>query len=173
MTGVQTCALPIFTVVVDDDAPIATGLVSDGVVDEDGLPDGIDGDAYVGGTDVAGKALVANGDLKISWGADNADLAVETTPASGALVQDAPGGNGNRSVVFAATTVVPSGLTSEGVAVNYAYNADRTILVAYRGAAGASYESLTGDQLVFRVSLSDENTGSEERRVGKECRSGW
>ena len=88
----------------DDDAPIKAGSVLDGVVDEDGLSGGLAGDAYATG-DVSGEAVVANGDLKISWGADNADKVVNTTPATGALVQDGPGGNGNRSVVFASNTV--------------------------------------------------------------------
>ena len=135
-------------------APVA------GNVDEEGLVGGNPGDSYpdpVSGRGVAddlgGVATVATGSLNISFGSDDTDDA-----ADGA-VQDSPSGLGDRSVTFADGAVagnnvvnaggVPLALTSDGVALTYALNADGTVLTATAGA-----------RTVFTVALSDDGAGS-------------
>lgn len=132
-----------FTVNVSDDTPVP-GTSETRDVREDNLANGTD-------TDTA--KLVAGGALNIEWGADNADAA-----ADGA-VQDAPGGLGDRSVVFAAVDDQPAdtrAVTSDGEALEFVLSDNDTVLTAYKGAG-----RLDGDK-VFVVSLSDDGTGSFE-----------
>ncbi|MET1411007.1 DUF5801 repeats-in-toxin domain-containing protein [Roseibium sp. HPY-6] len=106
-----------------------------------------DEQALSNGTDPGSSALVASGALNIQWGADDADGA-----ADGAT-QDAPGGTGNRSVVFSPFTQDP-GLTSDGVALTYELSENDTVLTAYKGDG-----RLDADK-VFEVTLFDDDTGS-------------
>ncbi|WP_420332731.1 DUF5801 repeats-in-toxin domain-containing protein [Roseibium sp.] len=132
-----------FTVNVIDDAP-APGVSETRELREDNLANGTDPDAV---------KLVAGGALNIEWGADNADLA-----ADGAQ-QDAPGGTGNRSVVFAALADQPGdtrAASSDGVALEFELSGNDTVLTAYKGAG-----RLDADK-VFVVSLADDGTGSFE-----------
>ena len=69
----------------------------------------------------------------------------------GTLVQDAPGGVGNRSVTFTDANVTVAGgvpLTSNGVAVTFVLSAGNTVLTG-----------VAGGRTVFEVSLSDDGTG--------------
>ena len=136
-----------FTVTVVDDVPLI-GTPEAGLVDEDGLSEGnadtATGDATDADGDGDGDETTFTGDLAISWGADDGDV------ADGA-VQDAPGGDGNRSVVFDSAIAAPADLTSNGEAVSYALSADNTVLTAS-----------AGGRTVFTVSLSDDGTGSYE-----------
>ena len=149
-----------FQVTVDDDGPVIGAPVASSV-DEEGLggnagdsyPDPVSGRGVAG--DLAGTATIATGVLNIGFGADDTDAA-----ADGAT-QDTPGGNGNRSVTFTDTTVgnagnnvvdatgAPLALTSDGVALTYALNADGTVLTASAGV-----------RTVFTVELFDDATGS-------------
>jgi T1SS-143 domain-containing protein len=136
-------------------------IVATSVVDEDGLTgplsfgnhDSQVGDNVVPNTDGDNNEATATGNLNINWGADNADKAADTVTGTFAtLVQDTPGGAGNRSVTFTDANVSfggASSLTSQGVAITFSLNADHTILT---GSAG--------DRSVFQVSLSDDGTGS-------------
>ena len=136
-------------------------IVATSVVDEDGLTgplsfgnhDGQVGDNVVANTDGDNNEATATGNLHINWGADNADKAADTVTGTFAtLVQDTPGGVGNRSVTFTDANVSFAGassLTSQGVAIAFSLNADHTVLT---GSAGG--------RAVFEVSLSDDGTGS-------------
>jgi T1SS-143 domain-containing protein len=153
-----------FTVGVIDDAPIKSGDVDTYQVDEDGLTNGNVGDSYASGDYATGgardAATVASRSLNILWGADNLDSAVDGSSGD-TLLQDTPGGDGNRSVIFRNNTLnqLPD-LTSGGEDVHYVFNDDRTILVAHKGAPGTDFASVDAGDLVFRVSLSDEDNGS-------------
>ncbi|MEO1110736.1 MAG: DUF5801 repeats-in-toxin domain-containing protein, partial [Pseudomonadota bacterium] len=124
-TGVST-----FSVAVDDDLPVIGDAAEDLLVSE-------------------GTAGPASGNLGILWGADGTDAATD------GATQDTPGGNGNRSVVFAPLADQPTqATTSDGVALEYVLSADDTVLTAYKGAG-----RLESDK-VFEVSLSDDGTGA-------------
>jgi T1SS-143 domain-containing protein len=136
-------------------------IVATSVVDEDGLTgplsfgnnDSQVGDNVVPNTDGDNNEATATGNLNIHWGADNADKAADTVTGTFAtLVQDTPGGIGNRSVTFTDANVSFAGassLTSQGVAITFSLNADHTVLT---GSAGG--------RSVFEVSLSDDGSGS-------------
>ncbi|MFS8181999.1 DUF5801 repeats-in-toxin domain-containing protein [Pseudovibrio denitrificans] len=119
-----------FTVTVDDDMPVI-GAPADSVVDEDGLAAGNKDDAP--GDAAATEIMVDDVALKISWGADNANS-----------------GAGDRSVTFASNSVMPAGLSSDGVSLVYTLSHGDTVLTATK--AGTS-------EVVFVVTLSDEDTG--------------
>ncbi|EEA96916.1 DUF5801 repeats-in-toxin domain-containing protein [Pseudovibrio sp. JE062] len=123
-----------FIVTVDDDMPVI-GAPADSVVDEDGLAAGNKDDAP--GDAAATETMVDDVALDISWGADNAN-------------SDA-GGAGDRSVTFASNSVLPAGLSSDGVSLVYTLSQGDTVLTATK--AGSS-------EVVFVVTLSDEGTGS-------------
>ncbi|WGD49493.1 DUF5801 repeats-in-toxin domain-containing protein [Bradyrhizobium sp. CB1650] len=136
-------------------------LVAAIVVDEDGLPtghhDSSPGDIVVPNTDGDNNEATASGLLDIKWGADNADQGADgSTGSFGTLVQDHPGGIGNRSVTFDANNPLASfggtiggNLTSHGEAITLSLNGDGTVLTG-KTASGRS---------VFEVSLSDDGSG--------------
>ncbi|QUS54384.1 DUF5801 repeats-in-toxin domain-containing protein [Pseudovibrio brasiliensis] len=123
-----------FTVTVDDDMPVI-GVPVDSIVDEDGLSAGNKDDAP--GDAAATETMVDDVALNISWGADNANSNA--------------GGAGDRSVTFASNSVLPTGLSSDGVSLVYTLSQGDAVLTATK--AGSS-------EVVFVVTLSDEGTGS-------------
>ena len=138
-------------------------VIATAVVDEDGLKapalsvgnnDSQTGDNVVPNSDGDTNEATATGNLNIKWGADNLDSAVADTPTGlfGTLVQDAPGGVGNRSVTFTDNSVTVAGsvpLTSNGYAVTFVLSAGNTVL------SGVTADGRT----VLQVSLSDDGTG--------------
>ncbi|WP_434051449.1 MAG: DUF5801 repeats-in-toxin domain-containing protein [Roseibium sp.] len=97
------------------------------------------------GTDPDEAEATRSGDLNIVWGADDADSATD------AETQDAPGGAGNRSVVFAAIADQPTqATTSGGATLRYELTEGDKVLTAYDG---------LGDK-VFEVTLFDDGSGS-------------
>ncbi|WP_298986798.1 proprotein convertase P-domain-containing protein, partial [uncultured Roseibium sp.] len=169
-----------FRVIVDDDAPEFTGAIATTQVDEEGLAGGNPGESYPDNPgDFDGVPTDSGTSLNISWGADSADDDAVTDERTGNLyVQDTPGADGDRSVIFSTdgsgapdvtatrgTTQLDGGLTSDGNDVKFVLNADGTILLAYTG-ADATFAALNGDAaspadaVVFRVSLTDEDAGA-------------
>jgi T1SS-143 domain-containing protein len=91
-----------------------------------------------GSGDVAGEALTAQGNLGISWGADDNDNDIDgvaTAPA-------------DRSVSFDEQSA-PEGLTSNGVAIVYSVSDD-----------GLTLTATAGETVVFTVVITDEGTGT-------------
>ncbi|MGI2034674.1 DUF5801 repeats-in-toxin domain-containing protein [Rhizobium panacihumi] len=117
-------------VVVNDDAPYI-GTPAAGLVSESGL-------GFIGGN----STTVHTGDLNISWGADNRDAS----------------NNPHIAVAFANNLTAPAGLTSDGDAIKYAFNSDRTVLTGYTGGG-----LLT--KVVFTVSLSEDGSGKYTFRL--------
>jgi large repetitive protein len=125
-----------FTVSVDDDTPLVI-LPLNSTVDEDGpLPivTGLPGSNPLGNGDNLIALTTATNILGISWGADNNN---PTTGTGYSL--------GDRAVTFATDLTAPANLTSDGLAVTYSFNDDRTVLTASTTAG-----------TVFTVSLSDQ-----------------
>jgi len=90
--------------------------------------------------DLAGEELTAQGNLGISWGADDRD--VDGT--------DAANPEYDRSVNFDEQSA-PEGLTSNGVAIVYSVSEDGLTLTATAG---------EGETVVFTVVISDEGAGT-------------
>jgi T1SS-143 domain-containing protein len=91
-----------------------------------------------GSGDVAGEETTAQGNLGISWGADDRD--VDGT--------DAANQEYDRSVSFDAQSA-PVGLTSNGVPIVYTISAD-----------GLTLTATAGETVVFTVDISDEGAGT-------------
>ena len=109
-------------------------------VDEDGLPlgnhDNAPGDNVVTNSDGDNNEATNTGNLNIKWGADDFDNGADTTGAFGSFIQDKPDASADRSVTFTDANVAVTGvntLTSHGVVVTYALNADKTVLIASAG----------------------------------------
>ena len=133
-------------ILINDDGP-SIGDVTDGTVDEDGLPDGLGdsatGDATDDNADGDNDETTFTGDLGIDWGVDDYD----TDGAAG--VDDGHG----RSVSFASSLdgATPAGLMSDGEQVVYTLSNNGTLLTATKEISGTT---------VFTVALDDDGAGS-------------
>ncbi|HEV7257126.1 MAG TPA: DUF5801 repeats-in-toxin domain-containing protein [Bosea sp. (in: a-proteobacteria)] len=111
-----------FIVNVTDDIPTAGVILAQTVAETTGG----EGNAFV--------TAIATSSLNIDWNGDDAN------PNSGTI---------DRKVAFAAGVSAPEGLTSNGEAITYGFNADRTLLTAS-----------AGGRTIFTVQLSDAGNGS-------------
>ncbi len=111
-----------FTVNVIDDVPTAAPIADETVAETTGG----EGNAFV--------TAIATSSLNIDWNSDDAN------PGAGVI---------DRKVAFAAGLSAPTGLTSNGEAISYGFNADRTLLTA-----------TAGGRTIFTVQLSDAGNGA-------------
>ena len=146
-----------FVVRVNDDSPdIVLANVQSGIVDEDGLLGGNDGDSYASG-DALGAAIQATGSLGIRWGADRTDTNDSGGVQDGAVLGSASNASlTGRAVFFNSSTVfvgnAPAELTSRGEELSYRLDESGTKLVAF--VSGQT------ERVVFTVTLSDDGSGS-------------
>ncbi len=134
---------------IEDDMPaIDVAAIQNRSIDEEALAGGNAGESYPGATgdaaDLAGNnALTVGGTLGIAWGADNGN----------------PAANGRDRTLTFDQGNPPSGLTSDGVALGYAYtNGGRTI-TAYK-INGNANDATDPANRVFTATLSDSGNGS-------------
>jgi T1SS-143 domain-containing protein len=125
-------------ITIDDDAPFI-GTPEAERVSEASLPYTWNDELNPNGSNSAYQT----GDLKIFWGADN---------------QDNVWNSANRSVAFASGLTAPAGLTSDGDAIRYVFNDDRTELTAVTGSGRDT-------EVIFKVTLNDDGSGTYEFRL--------